>query len=424
MKTTVTNNRTSACSIIALPTPRYLLWASIAAMAISGCGGNADHQMAAAQSGGSTQASLRHRPVKDTPFTVLHNFNPFVGDAISPGNGKLVEAADGNFYGATYFGGLNRAGAVFKVTPDGVETVIHSFPDASTGAAHGPTSGLALDKDGNMVGVAGLGAKNNCGVIYMISTTGTYAELHDFGIAAGDGCTSDTDMTYASDGNFYGMTRYGGTYGKGVVYRLSGTGDYTVLYSFGAHAADAVNPQASRLVEAPDGMLYGTSEYGGDNGDGTLFSITTAGEEAVLYSFGPNDPLGHYPASALALGYDGNLYGTTPEVGMKYGGTIFKYSPRGRVSLVHTFTDGAVPLGAELLPMPNGDLYGVTYFGGTGMGTLYVYSTATNTHTQLLALNAQTGFNPTTGLTLDTDGHMYGLASGGGAYGYGTAFRY
>ena len=183
----------------------------------------------------------------------------------------LIQDASGNLYGTTYYGGTNRTGTVFKVTPDGVETVLHSFGTGTDGQY--PYAGLIQDASGNL----------------------------------------------------YGTTQQGGTNGTGTVFKVTPAGVETVLYSFGI-APDGYYPNAG-LIQDASGNLYGTTYYGGTNNKGTVFKVTPAGVETVLYSFGIA-PDGYYPSARLIQDASGNLYGTTTQGGTNTTGTVFKISPR------------------------------------------------------------------------------------------------
>ena len=192
---------------------------------------------------------------------------------------------------------------------------------------------------------------------------------------------------------------------------------YHIIHPFGRSAGDGTRPAAD-LVDVK-GTLYGTTMSGGSNNAGTVFSITTSGQETVLHSFGgPGD--GVYPVAAL-LHVNGMFYGTTEYGGTSGGGTIFSMTPDGNVKLLHSFvfdypdkTDrGSIPL-ASLIDV-NGTLYGTTSQGGkhtcndgyTNCGT--VFSITPNGKYMLLHSfgGATTVFFPQAGL-LDVNGELYG----------------
>jgi uncharacterized repeat protein (TIGR03803 family) len=238
----------------------------------------------------------------------------------------------------------------------------------------------------------------------------TYQDLYDFGGTPGGCCPpSPSLMAEGRDGNIYGTTSTGGAANKGMVFRISPAGALTALLSFdGTHGRTPVGG----LVLGLDGNLYGTTEFGGTNGYGTIFKITLLGVQTVLYDFtGTAD--GGYPVSPLAIGFDGNFYGTS------YPGYAFKFSPAG-VFQVITKIPGTTY--GPLLQARNGSFYGVTEFDGTHAGgTIYriTGTTATTIHNFAQA----TGSYPVGGLVEGSDGNLYGTTTAGGATNAGVIYR-
>jgi uncharacterized repeat protein (TIGR03803 family) len=178
----------------------------------------------------------------------------------------LIEASDGNFYGTTYDGGSANLGTVFKITPFGAFTLLHSFDGASGSAPNAP---LVQGNDGNLYGTTQFSeAGACCGVIFRITTTGAFAVLHNFSQA--DGTYPLGGLVQASDGFFYGTTLWGGYLDSGTIFRISAQGEFSVLYSFdGYSASNAV----SNLLQHTNGTLYGTTLAGGPYLLGTLYSL-------------------------------------------------------------------------------------------------------------------------------------------------------
>jgi uncharacterized repeat protein (TIGR03803 family) len=258
--------------------------------------------------------------------TVLYSFGGGTDGAV-PSAG-LLQATDGNFYGTTTSGGAGF-GTVFKITPAGAETVLYSFGGGTDGAA--PQAGLIQSTDGNFYGSTLSGGANNVGTVFKITLAGTETVLYSFGSGGNDGQSPYGVLVQGTDGNFYGTTITGGTAGAGTVFKVTPAGVETVLWSFGYVAGDGSNPYAG-LIRGVDGDFYGTASTGGANNDGTIFKITLAGVETVLYSFtGGSD--GKFPYGGLIQGTDGNFYGTTEFGGPNGGGfgantgdgTVFKY---------------------------------------------------------------------------------------------------
>jgi uncharacterized repeat protein (TIGR03803 family) len=229
-------------------------------------------------------------------------------------------------------------------------------------------------------------------------------------------------LMQGSDGNFYGTTEYGGTNGAGTVFKISTNGALTTLYSF-TGGNDGANPQAG-LVQGRDGNFYGTTEYGGTNDFGTVFKISANGALTTLYCFGGSSDGGN-PCAALVQGRDGNFYGTTENGGRTNNyGTVFKISPNGALTTLYSFgsvqdtngvpLDGADPSGA-LVQGSDGNLYGTTSnYGIGGSGTVFKISA----NGALTTLYSFTGGAPYVGsyaaLVQGRDGSFYGTTECGG----------
>jgi len=279
--------------------------------------------------------------------------------------------------------------------------------------------------------------------------TPTYSQsvLYSFCSQGGTNCTDGAQpaasLVQAHDGNFYGTTLEGGTNyptygGGGTVFQISPSGTHTTLYNFcalgGTNCTDGVIPRV--LIEGPDGNLYGATEGGGANAGGTIFKVTSTGTLTTLYSFcsagGSSCTDGADPVGGLALGSDGNFYGTTEGGGSNGGGTIYMLTPSGVLSTLYNFcsqggascTDGKNPE-ATLVQGSDGYFYGTTYVGGANAGgTVFKISPSPSfTFTSLYSFCSQGGTACTdgkspqgvAGLVEDTDGNFYGTTEQGGA---------
>jgi uncharacterized repeat protein (TIGR03803 family) len=373
-------------------------------------------------------------------FTILVSFNG--GDGQVPKSGSLVQGLDGNFYGTTYFAGCCNGGTLFKMTPGGKLTTLHSFC-SSTDCADGgfPQGGLVLATDGNLYGTTGIGGAHEEGTVFKITPEGTLTTLYSFCAQSGctDGANPNGPLVQATDGNFYGTTDWGGAHGDGTVFKITPEGTLTTLHSF--DNTDGRSPQAG-LIQATDGNFYGTTGFGGatscdiggfNDGCGTVFKITPGGTLTTLHSFDLTDGAG--PSVALVQASDGNFYGTTAYGGAYNNcypytrcGTVFKITPGGTLTTLHSFdgTDGANPY-AGLVQATDGNFYGTTsgpaFFP---VGTVFrITPGGTLTTLHSFSCDAECpddGGSPQAGLVQATNGSFYGTTAGGGTYGLGTVF--
>jgi uncharacterized repeat protein (TIGR03803 family) len=251
-------------------------------------------------------------------FASLHSFNGSDG-AYPAGGGALVLGSDGYFYGTTTAGGTNSCdcGTVFKMLPTGILIWSYSFTGSPGGA--NPYDGLVQGSDSNFYGTTYAGGTNGVGTVFRISPLGSLTNLYTF--SGSDGATPFAGLVQGSDSNFYGTTYTGGTNGLGTVFVITPSGSLTTLHNFSGYPTDGGLPVAG-LVQASDGNFYGTTRLGGTNDGGSVFEITPSGGLTTLYSFSGND--GANPEGGLVQGIDGYLYGTTYYGGTSASGTVFQ----------------------------------------------------------------------------------------------------
>jgi len=264
----------------------------------------------------------------------------------------------------------------------------------------------------------------------------TFTVLHNFTGYPSDGRNPYAALVRDTVGNLYGTTDAGGsggTSGYGTVFSVDSSGTETVLYNFCSvsRCADGAYPDAA-LVRNTAGNLYGTTYGGGYSADGTVFKLSKTGTETVLYSFdGGLD--GCYPNGGLLRDKAGNLYGTTSECGAYAYGTVFKLSKTGKKTVLHRFhggSDGAYPASTSLVMDADGNLYGVTEYGGGigcdgyGCGTVYRLSQSRNlTVLHSFTGGATDGCGPYGTPAMDTKGNLYGTASGCGSSNDGIVWQ-
>ncbi|HLY01873.1 MAG TPA: choice-of-anchor tandem repeat GloVer-containing protein [Candidatus Cybelea sp.] len=223
----------------------------------------------------------------------------------------------------------------------------------------------------------------------------------------------------AVSGALYGTTTYGGAHGWGTVFKITTAGAESVIYAFKGKP-DGGDPDGSLILV--NGQLYGTTNEGGKANDGSVFTVNpSTGKERVLFSFKGEDGL--KPEGAL-VAINGTLYGTTTEGGRYRYGTVFAVSASGTERVLHSFKDymdggdGAVPEAG--LTEVNGALYGMTEYGGTGnSGSIFEVSTSGTEKVIYSFEDGYDGANPSDSLT-DLDGTLYGTAEGGYA---GSVFK-
>jgi uncharacterized repeat protein (TIGR03803 family) len=293
--------------------------------------------------------------------TVLYSFKSGA-DGQNPAAPLILVA--GELYGTTQAGGGSGDGTVFQLSSSGQETVLYSFHGGADGAY--PSEGVVRDSAGNLYGATSSGGASGLGTVFKLAPGNIETLLHSFGEAT-DGKIPLGGLIRDNNLNLYGTTQAGGTSGWGTAYRISAAGAETILYSF----PDQEN--ATGVIRDVAGNLYGSTTSGGRFGDGTVFKIDSTGKKTVLHSFkGGSD--GAYPSAGLIQDAAGNLYGTTYGGGRFNWGTVFKIDSTGKESILHSFTagsDGASPV-AGLVQDGAGNLYGTTKYGGAyGAGTVF-----------------------------------------------------
>ncbi len=343
------------------------------------------------------------KTTRDGTLSTVYRFCTQGGSVCSDGNWPwpLTQATNGDLYGTTQIGGPTANGTAFKLSPSGAYTLLYSFctePDCGDGAF--PAPGLLQAANGNLYGTTVAGGAYNFGAdgtIFKITPSGSLTTIHSFCAQAdcADGSEPSGPLVQGPDGNLYGTTQEGGATcpysgGCGTVFRITPDGTLTTIYKFCSQTGctDGVQPRTG-VILAANGDLYGTTTFGGDSsspcilgGCGTIFKITPSGTLVTLYTFCKESgcPDGGAP-SGLVEAPSGDLYGTT----LADVGTIFKITPAGTLTTLHTFCaqagcpDGEFP--AELAQGTDGKFYGTTLNGGGsanctgGCGTVFSLST-------------------------------------------------
>jgi uncharacterized repeat protein (TIGR03803 family) len=307
--------------------------------------------------------------------------------------------------------------------------VVHNFTGGSDGAD--PVDGFTMSATGTLYGTASSGGDSGYGVVFKVTGKGNETVLHSFA-GGSDGATPNGGMVRDASGALFGTTAAGGASGSGTVFRVKGAKE-AVLYSF-AGGTDGADPQAGLVMDAA-GNLYGTTSMGGSAGNGTVFELVAPKKkngpwkEIVLYSFGTGTD-GATPVSGVSLDAAGNLYGTT-SLGGAYGyGTIFRLTPGSAwtENILHSFQntdDGAYPY-AGLVFDAAGNLYGAATQGGTAGGGTVFKLRPSKGNWKFSVLYSVPGWGISgsfRNLLLDESGNIYGTTHCDGDYNAGTIYK-
>lgn len=292
-----------------------------------------------------------------------------------------------------------------------------------------PNSGLIRGRDGCLYGTttdnsAADHSAQTYGSVFRLSPDGTLTTLHTFSFRDG---AYPWELVQGRDGCFYGTTWKGGTTVFGTVFRLTPDGEFTTLHNFDGSGPDGKYPQAG-LLEGSDGCLYGTTEGGGGSGElGTVFRVSPDGTFATIHRFEGQD--GSSPSATLIQGKDGFFYGVTPFGGAGFdhtvnsgAGTVFRLTPGGQVTTLHSFhgADGELPV--ALLQGADGNFYGTTSYGGAGsspvkyMGSGTLFRITPAGKFTVLHRFGSAGGHPGRGLVQGQDGDLYGTSQDGESY--------
>jgi len=292
---------------------------------------------------------------------------------------------------------------------------MHDFNETDGCCASYPSM-LVQGQDGNIYGATTGGGTGLLGNIFKLTPSGTFTNIYNFDGTHGEYPQGGLSMGF--DGNFYGTTYQGGSGHAGVIFKVTPSGTESVLYNF-TNGSDGAYPKVPP-VQAPDGNLYGVT---GNGTDQILYKLTPAGVFSVVVTI----PSQTY--APLLVGTDGNLYGVTLYGGTFNGGTAFQFSPKKKkLKIIHSFggtSQGYSPY-SPLMQGVDGKLYGTCSTGGTNNGgTVFQMTTGGKLVTlyNFSTTSPVNGATPFAGLVQGSDGFLYGVASVGGANGVGTLFK-
>ena len=323
--------------------------------------------------------------------------------------GALRSGPNGHLFGTTSSGGESGMGTIFDLAPNGTLTTLYSF---NGGDGANPQAALLLSYDGNLYGTATSQGPRGAGVVFEASPKPLGFVLHDFTGAEG---FAPTSLLQGKDGNFYGVAYSSAArgIGEGTIYRARITGDVASLTVL--HAFDYSRP-GGPLIQASNGSLYGTASQ-----ENLLYRMTTAGSYQVLHSFkGLDATEGGIPFAGLVQATDGNFYGVNAYNGPLGGGTLFRITPGGVLTVLHSFAgngfEGDFPT-TPLMQASDGNLYGMTNRGGvtanSADGAIYKISLS-GVFTTMHRFGSRTGesVNPFGTLVEGKDGFLYGATYG------------
>jgi uncharacterized repeat protein (TIGR03803 family) len=356
--------------------------------------------------------------------TILYSFANNGADAYQP-YAALTAGAGGTLYGTSNLGGTHGYGTVFELTKKNIETPLFNFNAGLSGGGEYPYfAGLVRDKAGNLLGTTSYGGAHNFGAVFIISPAGAETVLYSFGDHANDGLYPTGGVVIDPAGNLYGTTSIGGVSNRGTVFKVAPGGNETVLYNFSG-GADGCNPAAG-VVIGKKNILYGATPACGAHNYGTVFEVTKNGMETTLHTFNLDGVDGIMPHAGVLLDKTGNLYGTSYEGGRNGAGTVYKLTPAGVETILHSFsftgTEGYYPQSAPMLDKL-GNLYGTTMYGNGNLGT--VYEITTNGKEKVLHRfnkDGTDGYHPYGGVIM-VNNALYGTTLAGGANDVGTVFK-
>jgi uncharacterized repeat protein (TIGR03803 family) len=319
------------------------------------------------------------------------------------------------------------------------EVVLHNFCSLTNCADGAQPGGVILDSEGNLYGGTLAGGAYGKGVAYKLAPSGQETVLYNFCSLGGDLCTDGWAAGVSvldSEGNLYGTAGFGGAHNVGAVYKLTASGQETVLHSFCslAKCTDGSAPSGGVIMDS-EGNLYGTTLYGGassngsgvTSGAGVVYKLAPSGQETVLYNFCSlaNCADGALPSGRLLMDSEGNLYGTTidggPNGGISAGdGVVYKLAPSGQETVLCSFGSASCPDGANpnggVISDSEGNLYGTTGKGGAqSKGVLFELAPSgqeTVLYNFCSLTNCADGEKPGS-VVRDSEGNLYGSASDG-----------
>jgi uncharacterized repeat protein (TIGR03803 family) len=383
-------------------------------------------------------------------FSVIHNFSGGASDGGSPLFGVTADRG-GNLYGITSYGGdlscnYNPAGCgvVYKITPGHTLSTLYTFTGGSDGYIG---NWLTFGPNGTLYGTTLEGGEETCyggygcGTVFNLQppahTCGSiscpWRETVLYRFQGQPDASAPFSLVFDSHGNIFGVSETGGAFNWGAVFELTPSGSgwtEQVIYSF-TNRQDGAYPNGVLAIDSL-GNLYGTADYG-QNRAGTIFELSPSGSgwtETTLFAFGANPATGTDPVGGLVVDSSGNLYGSN-----EYGTpspAVFELSPSSggwSYQVLHYLSSSGQGAGqyAPLARDSAGDLYGTSegVYNGSPRGTVYKLSSSGGSwlYDELHDFSGGDGEYPTSGVSFDANGNLYGTTSAGGANGFGVVWE-
>jgi uncharacterized repeat protein (TIGR03803 family) len=349
------------------------------------------------------------QPAQAQTYTVLHDFTGGLDGGFPH---QVIQDSAGNLYGTSTQGGANYGGNIFKLDTFGTLTVLYSFKGGVNGAL--PQGPLFRDPEGNLYGTAREGGDPDCrcGIFFKLDTNNVLTILHTF--TGGPNGSFPFNNLVSVKGELYGATEGGGT-GWGVIYKITKTGQYTVLHNLDKEGEGSQGD----LTRDSAGNIYSETYFGGSGG--TIFELDTAGKFSVLYNFGDGRTDGSGPVGRLLRDAAGTITGAASfSAGNGRCGEVFRLATDGTVTALHHFFGGRGGCNPETgLVDLNGTLYGTTYQGGnascffSGCGLIYRISSK-GVYSVIHRFAGPEGAGPLDEMTKGSDGSIYGITRYGG----------
>lgn len=378
---------------------------------------------------GAITSSVALVTVMSAIYEVVHHFGTNSQDGIN-GWGPLTLGSDGWLYGCARNGAISNSGVIFKMQLDGAGyTVLHRFQPVTDGA--NALGGVIEGSDGLLYGTCAVGGTNNSGTIFRLERDGTGFTVLRHLLSTGDCRNPQGALLEAADGMLYGTAYNGGGFARGGVFRLNKNGSaYQIISGFNFAGTFAPRGPLGGVIEAADGTLFGTTELGGSTNKGAVFRLSKDGSaQMLLASLGTVEGGLVSPDGNLLLANDGLLYSCAYSGGASNLGGIFRMATNGASFAIikhfgDTIGDGLEPR-AGLIQLPNGQIAGTTRIGGAAnQGAVFTLNRNGANYLTRRSFTGADGARSRSPLLLTPGNVVYGMTFGGGTSDQGVIYRF